>query len=139
MNCVNYTVNNYSCHQKRDRHTHERQKIPTIMPQSSSSQAFSKVKCKLQDEKSCGDVGWQWQTHTMNVSKKLSHPGYFGTKWVHWWVLPNVQRRIKTVLYKFIQKLQKDIFLLLWGQQHPGYQNHTTLGQENYKTTSSWT
>jgi len=49
------------------------------------------------------------------------------------------KEELKTILYKFIQKTEKDTFLLIMRSTPSWYQNHTTLGQENYKTTSSWT
>ena len=42
VNCVNYTVTNYSRHQKRDRQTHKHigRKIPTLMQRSSNPERY---------------------------------------------------------------------------------------------------
>lgn len=70
VNCVNYTVTNYSCHQKRDRHTHVGRKIPTTMPQSSDPARHLRKRRQTTRRKELWR-GWQWQMHTASVPETL--------------------------------------------------------------------
>lgn len=42
------------------------------------------------------------------------------------------KEELKTILYKFLQKIEKDTFLLIMRSTSSWFQNQTTLG-ENYK------
>ena len=60
-------------------------------------------------------------------------------RWLHWWIIPNIQRRFKIYTFQTLPKnwRQSTSELILWGQHYPDTktrQGHETHTHKNYRS-----